>query len=587
MTDVDVSSVEARPDSVTGIDIRRLRLGCWITLIAIAIARAWFTRYEFDGDSVSYLDMARAISEGHPAAAVNACWSPGYPTLLSFFLWLFHPSPYWECPLVHFVNVLIFAGALISLQLFWSELWLWHKDYAGNQDAEIPETAFWALGYAAFAIANLNMIPVSRVGPDQLMAAFCYLAAWNVLRFRRTLRFSSALMLGLTLGLGYYAKAPLFPLGFVFISCACLGLPRFRKTVSLGLIATVAFLLVSFPLIAALSRGKGRLTFGDAARLNYAFFVDGVQHFQHWQGGPSGSGLPVHPTRKLNSFPEIYEFAETNMGSYPPWFDPTYWYEGVTPHFNWTLQWKVFVANLFLIFQIIVDSATALICAVIILVLLAGYRKQLSKAFQHFWFIWTPGAIGLLMFALVHVVVRYLGGCLILLFAGVVCGCSLPTSDKTRRAVGCIGLAALVTAGTGLISQASQEAFGSNHAAGRSPRNALIADFLLENGLHPDAKVAVIGYGTEAYWAHLARLQVVAEIPAHITSTQAHPALDFWESGPEKQQEALRILEQTGADAVIAGSQLSLEGSVPPWVKPPWKKIAGTDAFVYFFHPVP
>ena len=76
-------------------------------------------------------------------------------------------------------------------------------------------------------------------------------------------------------------------------------------------------------------------------------------------------------------------------------------------------------------------------------------------------------------------------------------------------------------------------------------------------------EVALIGHGTEAYWAHLARLRVVAEIPAHITTHQTRPALDFWESGTEQQQKALSILERTGASAVVAGSQLSPEGSVP------------------------
>jgi len=587
VTGVDASSVEARPDSVSDVDIRRLRLSCWIVLIAIAFVRAWFTRYEFDGDTVSYLDIARAISEGHPGALINSYWSPGYPTLLSLFLWLFRPSAYWECPLAHLVNVFVFVAALASFQLFWQEVQLWHKRYVEEHSAEIPATAFWALGYAGFAIADLNVIPVSRAGPDQLMAMFCYLGGWSALPFRHAPQVKSALMLGLVLGLGYYAKAPLFPIGFVFILCACLGLPISRRTILLSGTALLAFLMVSTPLIAALSRAKGRLTFGDAARLSYAFYIDGVQHYQHWQGGPPGSGMPAHPTHKLNNIPEIYEFADRTMGTYPPWFDPTYWYEGVTPHFNWQLQWKVFVSNLFLMFRIVAYSAPAMICAGIILVLFVGHREQWIKGVRHFWFIWLPGAAMFLMFALVHIEVRFLGSALTMLFAGVLCACVMPADNSTHRAAGYVGLAALITAGVSLIAQASNEALGADHAAGRSPRNVVIADFLLNNGLHPGDPVAVIGYGTETYWAHLARLHVVAEIPAHITLTQAEPALDFWESGPEQQQKALRILEQTGADAVVAGSQLSLEGSVPHWVKPPWKKIAGTDAFVYFFHPVP
>jgi hypothetical protein len=64
--------------------------------------------------------------------------------------------------------------------------------------------------------------------------------------------------------------------------------------------------------------------------------------------------------------------------------------------------------------------------------------------------------------------------------------------------------------------------------------------------------------------------------------------MDFWESGPELQQEALAILERTGARAVIAGAmqhsvESSLRGGVPLVVPPPWKKIDGTGAYVYFF----
>jgi len=587
VTDVDVSAAGTRLDPLTNIHIRRLQTGCWIALIVIAIVMAWFTRYEFDGDAVSYLDIGRAIAEGHAGAAVHSYWSPGYPVLLAIFLWLFHPNAYWECPLAHFVNVLILVGTLASFQMFWSEVRLWHENYAGERSSEIPEGAFWALGYSIFAIAILNVVPVSRVGPDLLLAAFCCLAGWSTLRFRRAPSAGRALLLGLVLALGYYAKAPLFPMGFVFILCACLGRRLSRRTIFLGGTALVVFLLVSAPFIAALSVSRHRLTFGDSGRLAHAFYIDGVQHYQHWQGGPPGAGMPVHPTHKLNDFPEIYEFAAKDMGTYPPWFDPIYWNEGITPQINWIRQANVFVSNLILEFQIIVDSGAGLLCAVIFLAMLTSYHTRWTAGFRQLWFMWVPGAVALLMFALIHVEPRFLGGWLVMLFAGAVCASSLPAASGTRRVVACIGLAALITAGASLLVQTTREAWGNDHTAGRSPRNAIIADFLLNNGLHPGDRVAVIGYGTETYWAHLARLHVVAEIPAHITSHQTRPALDFWESGPERQQKALSILEQTGADAVVAGSQLSLEGSVPSVVPAPWKRVTGTDAYVYFFHANP
>lgn len=156
MTEVEAPRAGAQSDSTTRIDERKLQIGCWIVLIAIATVRAWFTRYEYEGDAVSYLDIGRAIAEGHPDAAINAFWSPGYPALLSIFLGLFRPNAFWECPLIHFVNVLIFVGALAAFQMFWSEVRLCHENDTGNNGAKIAQGAFWAIGYAALASRRLT-----------------------------------------------------------------------------------------------------------------------------------------------------------------------------------------------------------------------------------------------------------------------------------------------------------------------------------------------------------------------------------------------------------------------------------------------
>lgn len=580
MPQVEVPPAEL--GSITRIKIRRLQVGCWATLIAIALVRAWLTRYAIGGDSISYLDISRAIAEGHLHTAIHAYWSPGYPLILSLFLWLFHPNAWWECPLAHFVNVLIFVGALASFQLFWSEVQLWHKCQSENSGSPMPEHAFWVLGYSIFAVAMLNFITMALLHPDLLVAACVCLAGWALLRFRRTPDMGRAMVLGFILAMGYYAKAPFFPIGFVFILCACLKPPLSRRTFLLGGTALAVFLLVSAPFIAALSRAKGRVTFGDTARLSYAFYIDGVQHYVHWQGIPPGSGTPRHPTRKLNDLPEIYEFNEKNMGSYPPWFDPSYWYEGVAPHPNWTLQVKLFIANVILEFQLIAELCAALICAVVVLVLLTNHRERWGKSVLKIWPMWLPAAVALPMFAIVHVESRFLAGWVILLFAGALCACSFP-AGSTLRAVSAVGIAVFITIGAVQISQASQEALSGNYATYRSPHNAVIATYLLNHGLHPGAQVAVIGDGSYAYWAHLARLHIVAEIPSYIWRYQARPAFDFWELGPEEQKHSLEILAKTGVQAVIADPQGLVAGWEPAAAPPHWSKIEGTGALVYFF----
>ena len=191
------------------------------------------------------------------------------------------------------------------------------------------------------------------------------------------------------------------------------------------------------------------------------------------------------------------------------------------------------------------------------------------------------------MYAFIHVEPRYLGGWLVLLFVGAVCACTIAADQGTQRAVLCISVAALLTAGLVLVLQVSREAVGIDHAVGRSPHDVAIASALVSAGLRPGDRVALIGDGSVAFWAHLAQLRLVAEIPARSASGPSHPALDLWESAPEQQQNALKILEGTGAKALVAGSQQSIFGAAPSIVPPPWKRIGGTDAYVYFFFRTP
>jgi hypothetical protein len=563
-------------------DVRRLHIGCWVALIAVAIVRAWFTRYElYCGDSLAYLDIARKVAEGNPGAAIHAYWSPGYPVLVSLCLSVIRPDIYWEFPFVHFVNVFIFIGTLASFFFFWDEVILWHERIVRTREARMPPGAFWAIGYATFCVATLNVIRVGLIGPDLLVAAFACLAGWGTLRFRRAPGIWHALLLGVILALGYYAKTPFFPMGFVFVLCACFRLPVTRRAVLLGGLALAMFLLICAPFVIAISLSKGRLTFGDSARISQAFFINGVQHYQHWQGGPSGSGTPVHPTRKLSEYPESYGFAEKNMGTYPAWFDPTYWYEGITPHFDPRPQAMVLIRNLAVEYQTILEAGAEIVCVMITLLMVCHVRGRWTENLRRTWFIWIPGVSALVMFALVHVEQRFLGGWLVLLVAGIVCACKLPPEPGMRKAVWYICVAALITAGMSVLLQTSREAVGIDHAEGRSSHDAAIAEFLLSNGLHPGDSVALIGDGSFAYWAHLARLHVVAEMPTRVVLS--YPALDFWESDAEEQQRALAIFERTGATAVIAGWQDSLAGSVPSIVPPPWKRIGRTGAYVYFF----
>src|SRR5438445_712033 len=69
----------------------------------------------------------------------------------------------------------------------------------------------------------------------------------------------------------------MFPLSFVFLAVAGFSYGNLWKAIPRVLLSALIFLAIASPFIAAISRAKGRLTFGDSGRWNYVVFVDGVQ----------------------------------------------------------------------------------------------------------------------------------------------------------------------------------------------------------------------------------------------------------------------------------------------------------------------
>jgi hypothetical protein len=116
------------------------------------------------------------------------------------------------------------------------------------------------------------------------------------------------------------------------------------------LVSACVFLAVASPFITALSRSKGRLTFGDVGSVNYAAYINGVDFLfpgdggkMTVKGGPVVEGVDTpspfssklrHPARRIFDTPQAYEFGGPVGGTYPFWYDPSYWQEGIEPHFD-------------------------------------------------------------------------------------------------------------------------------------------------------------------------------------------------------------------------------------------------------------
>jgi hypothetical protein len=139
----------------------------------------------------------------------------------------------------------------------------------------------------------------------------------------------------------------MLPLGFVYIISIIHISDRIslKSSLSRVSISLLFMMLLILPFITAISMQKHRITIGDAGKLNYAWYVSPIADDHYWQGSPE-TGTPVHSTRIINKEPEIIEFATPVSGSYPVWYDPSYWNDGIHAKFDLKKQIHIINRNL-------------------------------------------------------------------------------------------------------------------------------------------------------------------------------------------------------------------------------------------------
>jgi hypothetical protein len=98
-----------------------------------------------------------------------------------------------------------------------------------------------------------------------------------------------------------------------------------------------------------------------------------------------------------------------------------------------------------------------------------------------------------------------------------------------------------------------------------------MAEAILEKGLRPGDEIAYIGYSFGAFFARLARLRIVAEIP-DIEADR------FWLANHATRSAVVDAIRNTGAKAIIA-----------EWVSPGasldgWDRISTSRHFFYKFY---
>ena len=571
-------------------DYKTLRVCCWCVALALGAADAWAARFTMFPDGVAYLDVGDAFWHGDWHNAISAYWSPLYPWVLGIFVGTVKPSAYWEYPLVHFVNFLIYLATLGCFEFFFRIFMKRQKEGERSLRSEIalPVWAWYVAGYSAFVSASLLLITVRFVSGDMLVAAIIYLAAALILKIRsgRATAITFA-CLGFLLGIGYLAKAVMFLMSLAFLAVAAaahwvalresadFGLavppgshgPTLKARIGPVVVAVVTFVVTAGPFLLALSKEKRRLTFGDSGKINYEMNVNRVQFFI-----PEGEEAK-HPVRRLSALPDAFEYARPIGGTYPLWFDPTYWHEGIKPHFSvlqqlrmlglsaLTCAWISF--NLFL--------GLGVTTAILVLYLLSPSISECLANARSNWELGLLVASGIGLYSLVVIEPRYVGALFCLLWIVALSGVRLPSSQMSRRVVAGVvfGMGAVTCLSSGWQTERAFRGLdiADKHIA--TPICFRLAGILHSRGIQPGDKIAVIATWLvpdqeASYIARLARVQIVAE---------ARPQ-GFWTADAVTRCRFSAELADVGVKAILAYR--------PPRTNVGWEQLAGTDYYLSF-----
>jgi hypothetical protein len=555
--------------------LRRLELAFWLLAIGLGFFHAWADHhYLMNSDAMSYLDIAEAYLRRDWAAAVNTYWNPLYSWLIAFALLIVKPSPYWKFAVLHVVNYVIYLFALGCFGFFIRELVRRNQKESAELLA-LPDWALLSLGYSLFIWSSLFLVSISVESPDMLVAAFMYLATGVLLRLRRKpSSWLYSLLFGVVLGFGYLAKSVMLPIALLFIVASLFARGSWRRALPRVAVTVACFLLVAGPFVVAMSQAKGRLTTGEAGKLNYLWSINRIPN-PHWQGEEAGSGQPKHPTRKIFDTPPTFEFGQPVKGTYPVWYDPTYWYEGSVSHFDLRQQLRVVVEGIRGYYELfhIWGLQYGLLVALVSFYVIGRRGRLLVNDLTQQWCLIIPALAGMGLYLLVNVQGRYVASFLVLLWLALFSAVRLRHTPNTEGFVRVITLAVVASIVLTCLASSSREVISTvrNLARGEDPlahEQWQIAEGLREKGMTSSDRVATVGDSRRAFWAHLLGLRIIAEV-------RRDKAASFWQADSNVKHEVINAFTRTGAKAIVA------EKPPPGTDLSGWQQIRQTDYYVY------
>jgi hypothetical protein len=517
---------------------------------------AFVSRNSMSPDGVSYVDLSDAWLAGDWSRIVNGYWSPAYSALIAGARALFHPGPAKEATVVHLVNFVVFVVCIVCFEYFLAALRRFDVPTAGPGSDDFRRPEPWPVTlfiYAVFGWSAFGMLNTGLTSPDTIVAALTYLVAAMLLETFRSPTRGRFIAIGVALGAAYLSKAAMFPVGVIFAACTAIGW-GIRAPLRRRLLTPAAFLLVSFPLLGALSSRSGHFTFGEAGKFAYGWFVNNYP--VPWTGAPKGSGTPRHPPVVLNLEPIAYGYPGDIGETYPAWTDPSYWNAGMVPRVELRRQLReVAIVSR--------EYAKVLGVTALTIVLLAALAKDKGAVIRRMRRVAVLVAPLIFLFVLYSQVWAeprfYAAAAVILILLSFDALYRAAEPGEMRRLA--LGAALMMLWNIGRIAPhlAHYARLAVDDLRGRPVGHPewVIAQEVTAQGVYPGDRVAVIGSAFDSYWARLAGLRIIAEIPQW-------QAPRYWAATDSTKRELDNRFASMGARLILA-NQLPSSFREPEW----------------------
>ncbi len=546
---------------------------------------AKYDNYKLDGDAVAFMDLADRIHAHQWTEVVNGYWNPAYAGALALGQIVVHPSRFDELQTYFFVNAAIFLLCIGATWFFVESLTRVREQLQTEAETmpafSRPAMLLVALGllFAAFQ----RELPMGAVRSDGLLLLFLLLAAGCLLRLQSSGRFFYYPLLGLSLGCAYLTKSFAFlPSGILLAALFLYGVtrksPRRSRIVGGIIVAGLLFAALAGPYIASISKQRGRFTTGESARLNYCFFVDETGRWHEWHSGDLGHARAdfKHHEQLLLETPAVYSYGQHPLGTYPLWFDPSYWTDTLKPVVYWPGHVRRLERTSLLLVRYVAGHLESFVLLTILLLLGCGLRPRGAP-----WYSLLPVLLwGLLMLGIyfpIDLQDRYLTGAFFFVVVPLLAMIRRPQASPLGQiATGCALLFAglvLATAIGDLGERRRTESVTGYPRGAYSKQIYPAAKGLNDLGIGPGNTVACIGDDAcyvDHYWARLAGAPIRAEVEV---PNDGDPGA-FWKTVADKPA-VLSALKAQGVSALV--------GIFAPSTQAPegWRQLGTSNFYAY------